>query len=110
VGWLLGLVGLGLVGWLVGWLVGQLVNQTINQATRDNQPTNPQPTPNQRPSKLSARSCFFLVPSMRQVLVPVFPWVGLLVLVGLGWSVDWLVGRLASWLVGHMVNQTVNWL
>ena len=119
---LLGLIGLGwagwsvdcMVGWSVGWLVGQMVNQTIYQATRDNQPTNSHPTPNQACCSLLV----FPVPSIRQVLVPVFPWVGLLGLVGLGCSVDWLVGRLASWawldwaglvglLLGWLVGQLV---
>ena len=48
---------------------------------------------------------------MRQVLVPVFPWVGLLGLVALSWLVwvvDWLVGRLVGWSNGQPNHQPSN--
>jgi hypothetical protein len=93
----LGLVGLGwLVGWWVNWLVnwfGRLVigwsiglgwsiaPPNHNQTTRDKPPTNQFPT-NSQPNP------------MRQVLVPMYPGLGL---VGLGWLVAWWVNSLVNW-------------
>ena len=88
-----------------------MVNWSTKPSTKQHGTIN-QPTPNQLPTtpqrSLLLALGFPLFLSMRQVLVPAFPWVGLLGLAGLGWSFDWLVGRLVAWLVGQMVNQTIN--
>jgi len=113
---LLGLVGLGWVGWSVDWLVGWLVKGSTKPSTKQRGTIN-QPTPNQLltnpPTKFTDWLCLFswFLPCVRQVLVHVSPWVGLLGLVGLGWagwSVDCMVGWSVGWLVGQMVNQTIN--